>query len=85
MVALFLACLAFWSGADFLHQDDGAEYVRDCPVCSLERVTSCETPAASVAPTSPPMVLVWSVAVPLRVARAGRAAQARGRRRGPTA
>lgn len=63
IVGLFLACLVFWNGADFLHEDEGPEYVPDCPICSLERVTSCETPTVSVAQACPELVLVATVAV----------------------
>ena len=66
IVGLFLACLVFWNGADFLHEDEGPEYVPDCPICNLERVTSCETPTVSVAQACPLLVLVAAAAVPRR-------------------
>ena len=71
VIGLFLACLAFWIGADFLHADEGPEYVRDCPVCHLERVTSCETPAVSVVPSFSQLIPVCTVAIPPLVERAG--------------
>jgi hypothetical protein len=49
LVGLFLACLAFWNGAELFHDDDSSEYQADCPVCNLAKVSSCETPAVSVA------------------------------------
>jgi hypothetical protein len=64
VVGLFLACLAFWNGADFLHEDEGPEYVPDCPVCNLERVTTCETPTVCVAQACPLLVLVCTAVVP---------------------
>ena len=64
IVSLFLACLAFWNGADFLHADEGPDYVPDCPVCNLERVTSCETPAVTVAQARSLPVLTCALAIP---------------------
>jgi hypothetical protein len=39
----------------------------DCPVCSLERVTSCETPTVFVAQACPLLIPVARVAVPQSV------------------
>jgi hypothetical protein len=47
-VALALACLAFWTGADFLHFDEGPDTQPDCPVCHLDRITSGEPASVSV-------------------------------------
>lgn len=64
IVGLFLACVVFWNGADFFHADEGSDYVPDCPVCNLQRITSCETPAATVAQACSLLVLVSTLAVP---------------------
>jgi hypothetical protein len=85
VVGLFLACLVFWIGADFLHEDEGPEYVPDCPVCSLERVTSCETPTISVAQVCPLLIPVCRVAVPQSVEGVGADHSLPARPRGPPA
>ena len=85
VIGLFLACLAFWIGADFFHADEGPEYVRDCPVCSLGRVTSCETPAVSVAQACAQLILVCTMAVPQFVEGAGADHSLSARPRGPPA
>jgi hypothetical protein len=64
VVGLLLAGLALWNGADFLHDDDSPEYVPDCPVCALAKVTSCETPAVSVAVAQPLLDFVCPAVIP---------------------
>ncbi|MGD8896208.1 MAG: hypothetical protein PVJ73_09255 [Acidobacteriota bacterium] len=85
IVGLFLVCLAFWNGADFLHEDEGPEYAPDCPVCSLARVTSCETPTVFVAQACPLLIPVSRVAIPQSVERAGADHSLPAKPRGPPA